>query len=54
FLWQLAYTEMYVTETLWPDFREREYHQALALFQQRQRRFGRTPAQLERTRLHAV
>jgi undecaprenyl diphosphate synthase len=55
FLWQLAYTEIYVTETLWPDFREREYQQALALFQQRQRRFGRTPAQVEqRTRLHAV
>jgi undecaprenyl diphosphate synthase len=54
FLWQLAYTELYVTETLWPDFREREYHQALAFFQQRQRRFGRTAAQLERERLRAV
>jgi undecaprenyl diphosphate synthase len=54
FLWQLAYTEMYVTETLWPDFREREYFQALAFFQQRQRRFGRTAAQLERERLRAV
>src|SRR5207247_106925 len=30
FLWQLAYTEMYVTDTLWPDFRERDYLQALA------------------------
>jgi undecaprenyl diphosphate synthase len=54
FLWQLAYTEMYVTDTLWPDFREREYFQALAFFQQRQRRFGRTAAQLERERLRAV
>jgi len=54
FLWQLAYTEIYVTETLWPDFREREYLQALAFFQQRQRRFGRTPAQLERERLRAA
>jgi undecaprenyl diphosphate synthase len=54
FLWQLAYTEMYVTNTLWPDFREREYFQALAFFQQRQRRFGRTAAQLERERLRAV
>jgi undecaprenyl diphosphate synthase len=54
FLWQIAYTEMYVTETLWPDFRDREYLQALAYFQQRQRRFGRTPAQLERERLRAV
>jgi len=54
FLWQLAYTEMYVTETLWPDFREREYVQALAFFQQRQRRFGRTASQIERERLRAV
>jgi undecaprenyl diphosphate synthase len=54
FLWQLAYTEMYVTDTLWPDFREREYLQALAFFQQRQRRFGRTPEQLERERLRAA
>jgi undecaprenyl diphosphate synthase len=48
FLWQLAYTEIYVTETLWPDFREREFQQALGFFEQRQRRFGRTPAQAER------
>jgi undecaprenyl diphosphate synthase len=54
FLWQLAYTELYVTDTLWPDFREREYLQALAFFQQRQRRFGRTAAQIERERLRAV
>ncbi len=54
FLWQLAYTEMYVTDTLWPDFREREYLEALAFFQQRQRRFGRTGAQIERERLRAV
>jgi len=54
FLWQLAYTEMYVTETLWPDFREREYVQALAFFQQRQRRFGRTSSQIDRERLRAV
>jgi len=54
FLWQLAYTEMYVTETLWPDFREREFLQALAFFQQRQRRFGLTAEQLEREKLRAV
>jgi undecaprenyl diphosphate synthase len=54
FLWQLAYTEMYVTDTLWPDFREREYLQALAFFQQRQRRFGRTAEQLEREGLRAA
>jgi undecaprenyl diphosphate synthase len=54
FLWQLAYTEIYVTDTLWPDFREREFLQALAYFQQRHRRFGRTAAQVERERLRAV
>ena len=48
FLWQLAYTEIYVTDALWPDFREREFLQALAFFQQRQRRFGQTSAQVER------
>jgi undecaprenyl diphosphate synthase len=54
FLWQLAYSELYVTDTLWPDFREREYVQALAFYQQRQRRFGRTGAQVEQERLRAV
>lgn len=41
FLWPLAYTEVYVTETLWPDFREPEFIEALVHFQQRDRRFGR-------------
>lgn len=50
FLWQVAYSELYVTETLWPDFREREYREALAYYQQRQRRFGRTGGQVERLR----
>jgi len=50
YLWQVAYSELYITDTLWPDFREREYREALAFFQQRQRRFGRTPAQVERLR----
>jgi undecaprenyl diphosphate synthase len=54
FLWQLAYTEIYVTDTLWPDFREREFMQALAYFQERQRRFGRTAAQAEREKLRAA
>ncbi len=48
FLWQLAYTEIYVTDILWPDFREREFTQALGFFDQRQRRFGRTSEQVER------
>ena len=41
YLWQLAYTEIYVTEALWPDFREPEYIAALAQYQGRERRFGR-------------
>jgi len=46
-LWQSAYTELYVTETLWPDFRENEFRQALEIYQQRQRRFGLTQEQIE-------
>jgi undecaprenyl diphosphate synthase len=41
FLWQIAYTEIYVTDTLWPDFREEEFLRALAHYQRRERRFGR-------------
>lgn len=40
-LWQLAYTELYFTEVLWPDFGTDEFHAALQFFQQRQRRFGK-------------
>ncbi|MDG2991029.1 polyprenyl diphosphate synthase [Candidatus Synechococcus calcipolaris G9] len=40
-LWQVAYAEIYVTETLWPDFDRRAFHQALLQYQQRHRRFGR-------------
>jgi len=39
-LWQIAYTEFYITPTLWPDFRRDEYIQALEDFQKRERRFG--------------
>jgi undecaprenyl diphosphate synthase len=46
-LWQSAYTELYVTETLWPDFREDEFRQALETYQQRDRRFGLTQEQIE-------
>lgn len=46
YLWQMAYSELYVTPTLWPDFREKEYLQALAEYQRRRRRFGRTDEQL--------
>jgi undecaprenyl diphosphate synthase len=40
-LWQLAYTELYFTPTLWPDFRRREFLLALLEYQRRDRRFGR-------------
>jgi undecaprenyl diphosphate synthase len=40
-LWQLAYTEFWVTDTLWPDFRRRHLYEAVADFQARERRFGR-------------
>jgi len=43
FLFQLAYTELYFTDTLWPDFRERELLSALAAYQARERRFGSVP-----------
>ncbi|MBI4524402.1 MAG: isoprenyl transferase [Deltaproteobacteria bacterium] len=48
FLWQIPYTELYVTPTLWPDFREGEYVQALKEYQRRRRRFGRTDEQIDR------
>lgn len=40
-LWQIAYTEIYFTETLWPDFRENEYLKAIDSFRKRERLFGR-------------
>jgi undecaprenyl diphosphate synthase len=46
-LWQLAYTELYFTETLWPDFREEEFLQALLSYQRRDRRFGLTQEQIQ-------
>ncbi len=44
-LWQLAYTELYFTDTYWPDFDENCLDQALEVFARRQRRFGKTEAQ---------
>ena len=45
-LWQLAYTELYFTDTNWPDFTINEFHKALADFQSRERRFGKTSDQI--------
>ena len=41
-LWQIAYTEIYITDTLWPDFGKDEFVQILKDYQRRERRFGRT------------
>ena len=46
-LWQLAYAELYFTDTLWPDFREEDFYRALLDYQQRDRRFGLTQEQIE-------
>lgn len=46
-LWQLAYTELYFTETLWPDFNTTAFQQALRFYATRQRRFGRTGDQIQ-------
>lgn len=45
-LWQLAYTELYFTDTLWPDFDQSAFNQAIKSYQSRERRFGRTSEQL--------
>jgi undecaprenyl diphosphate synthase len=47
-LWQMAYTEFYFNDILWPDFREPDLMEAIAEYQQRERRFGRTSEQLRR------
>jgi undecaprenyl diphosphate synthase len=45
-LWQIAYSELYFCDTYWPDFDEQELHKAIHSFQSRQRRFGKTEAQV--------
>jgi undecaprenyl diphosphate synthase len=45
-LWQIAYTELYMTPTLWPDFRKENIYEAIWAYQQRERRFGKTSEQL--------
>ena len=45
-LWQLAYSELYFTDKLWPEFGEAELDEAIASYQGRERRFGRTSEQL--------
>lgn len=51
-LWQLAYTELYFTDINWPDFTINELHKALADFQSRERRFGKTSDQIISTKAY--
>lgn len=46
-LWQLAYSELYFTETLWPDFDKEQFYKAICDYQGRERRFGKTGQQLK-------
>jgi undecaprenyl diphosphate synthase len=47
-LWEIAYTELYFTETLWPDFDKEEFFKAILDYQNRERRFGRTGEQISK------
>jgi undecaprenyl diphosphate synthase len=53
-LWQLAYTELYFTDLLWPDFDAKSLDLAIASYQQRERRFGRTSEQLPQSAVHST
>ena len=46
-LWQIAYSEFYFTDTLWPDFKEKDFELAIQSFQNRERRFGKTSSQIQ-------
>jgi undecaprenyl diphosphate synthase len=46
-LWQIAYAELYFTDVLWPDFKEKELYEAIISFQKRERRFGKTSEQIK-------
>lgn len=45
-LWQLAYSELFFTDVLWPDFRKKDLHEAILSYQKRERRFGKTSEQI--------
>ena len=47
-LWQIAYSELYFTDTLWPDFRRADLYKAILNYQSRERRFGKTTEQLQK------
>ena len=46
-LWQIAYSELYITEVLWPDFRKKDLYEAIVDYQKRERRFGKTSEQID-------
>lgn len=48
-LWQMAYTELYFTDKLWPDYRKEDFYEAIIDYQNRERRFGKTSEQLKAT-----
>ena len=48
-LWQMAYAELYFTDVLWPDFRKKDFFDAIIEYQNRERRFGKTSEQIETT-----
>jgi undecaprenyl diphosphate synthase len=50
-LWQLAYSELYFTEKLWPDFRKNDFYEAILDYQNRERRFGKTSEQLNQNNM---
>jgi len=47
-LWQIAYTELFITDVLWPDFRKENLYEAIYAYQKRERRFGKTSEQLKK------
>jgi undecaprenyl diphosphate synthase len=49
-LWQIAYSEIYITEVLWPDFRKKHFYEAILDYQKRERRFGKTSEQIDSSR----
>ena len=46
-LWQIAYSELYFTDVLWPDFKEDDLYEAIISYQKRERRFGKTSEQIK-------
>ena len=50
-LWQIAYAELYFTDILWPDFRKKDFYEAILNYQRRERRFGKTSEQIENSNI---